>query len=346
MNQPPTAAMFLVLLVATGVRPSAGEDLPIGIVDFYGLGRVSESEARRALTVKEGDTIAMVGDEPPAFMAESERRLSALPGVAHAHVGFVCCEGGRWIVYVGLEGQGSATPHFRETPTGNMRLAADILQAGRDLSEAWSSAVQRGDAMEDDSKGHALLHDPAARAIQERFVGYSARDLKELRRVLRGSSDAEQRALAAEVLGYVAHKQEVVGDLVYAMSDPSEEVRNNGMRALAVFAKMAPIGGRSLVRIPTEPFVVLLNSSVWTDRNKASWALVGLSSSRDPRLLQDLRLTAIVPLAEMARWKSLGHASAALTILGRIAGLSDEAIDVAVGRGDREGIIGAALALR
>jgi len=34
------------------------------------------------------------------------------------------------------------------------------------------------------TQGHALLHDPAARAIQERFVGYAARDLKKLRTVL------------------------------------------------------------------------------------------------------------------------------------------------------------------
>jgi hypothetical protein len=43
------------------------------------------------------------------------------------------------------------------------------------------------------------MHDPAARAIQERFIGY-AQDLRLFRDVLRNSSDAEQRALAAEIL--------------------------------------------------------------------------------------------------------------------------------------------------
>jgi HEAT repeat protein len=224
-----------------------------------------------------------------------------------------------------------------------VRLAADIVEAGKALQEAVRAAVQRGDAAEDDSQGHALFHDPASRSVQERFVGYAARELKELRRVLRDSSDAEQRALAAEILGYVANKRDVVGDLVYGMRDASAEVRNAAMRALAVFASMPPTSGRPIVRVPYESFVDLLQSPVWTDRNKASLALARLSERRDPRLLAKLRREAMVPLIEMARWKSEGHAIPALLILGRIAGQSDEAIQMAWTRGEREGIINAAL---
>ena len=53
---------------------------------------------------------------------------------------------------------------------------------------------------------HALMHDPAARAIQQRFIAYAARDLSRLRDVLRHSRDAEHRALAAQVLGYAPNK--------------------------------------------------------------------------------------------------------------------------------------------
>ena len=48
-------------------------------------------------------------------------------------------------------------------------------------------------------------------------------------------------------------------------------------------------------------------------------------------------------LIEMARWKSVGHATAALMILGRIGGMSDDAIGAAVTHGEREVIINAAL---
>ena len=233
---------------------------------------------------------------------------------------------------------------FVITGAGIPRQGNPILKDGENVDTAAMAAVERGDAEEDDSKGHALFHDPAARAIQERFVGYAARDLPQLRRVLRESSDAGQRALAAQVMAYVTNKDRVVGDLAQAMSDPDEDVRNNAMRALAVFANAAP-AARPKTPIPYEGFVALLNSPVWTDRNKASLALLRLSERREPRLLQQLRREALVPLVEMARWKSPGHAMPALMILGRIAGLSDEVAATASASplAEREAVIKAAL---
>jgi HEAT repeats len=136
-----------------------------------------------------------------------------------------------------MEERGARTMRLRAAPVGTARLAADIVQSGQEFSEALTQAVQRGDAAEDRSQGHALAHDPATRAIQERFVVYATRDLTQVRLVLRSSSDIAQRALAAQVLGYARDKQAVVEDLVRAMSDPSEEVRNNAMRALLVFRR-------------------------------------------------------------------------------------------------------------
>jgi len=78
-----------------------------------------------------------------------------------------------------------------------------------------------------------------------------------------------------------------------------------------------------------------MNSPVWSDRNKASGALMALSASRDPWLLATLR--------KGARWKSAGHALFAFTILGRIAGYSDEAALSLWDRGDREVVIKAAI---
>ncbi len=331
------------LLVAAPI--AAGQSLQIGVIDFYGLRQVSATQARSALTVKEGDTIRIAGDARPAFMGESEHRLSMLPGVLSAHLKLVCCDGSSVIVYVGIEEKDASILHFREAPQDRVRLPADIVQAGSEFSRALMAAVQRGDAAEDDSKGHALMHDPTARAIQERFIEY-ARDLMQFRDVLRHSSDAEHRALAAQILGYAANKQDVIEDLVYGMNDSSEGVRNNAMRALGVIAHAASASPQPRLRIPFEPFIGLINSPVWTDRNKASFALMELSESRDPELLAALRSQAIVPLVEMVRWKSEGHAMPAFTILGRIAGQSDEDAQAAWRRGEREAIINAALKLR
>lgn len=330
-------------LTLVAVPILAGQRLEIGIVDFYGLNRLPAAQVRRALTVTEGDTFSIVGDKRPEFLAASEQRVAALPGVARARANLVCCHEGRAILFIGILEEGAPELQFRTAPQGTERLAADVIDAGSRFSDALMAAVQRGDAGEDDSQGHALSHDSATRAVQERFLRYAARDLPQLRKVLRNSSDAEHRALAAQVLGYVVDKQSVVEDLVVAMNDPAEGVRNDAMRTLLVFAAANPASARPAPKVPFAPFVALLNSLVWSDRNKAAGALSQLSGKRDPALLESLRTQAIAPLVEMARWKSPSHAMSAFFILGRIAGYSDPETEGYWARGEREVVIKAAL---
>jgi len=326
-------SLAVVLLLLTG---SADAELPrIGIIDFYGLRHVSELQARKALQITEGDTM-------PDSSAAARRRLEALPGVVRVHFDVVCCETGKSILYVGIEEKGAPSLRFRTAPQGTVRLPADVVQAGRAFEETFRKAILNGDTGEDDSQGHALMHNSAARAIQERFISYAARDLNRLRDVLRNSADAEQRALAAEVLGYAANKGDVVGDLVEGMRDPAEGVRNDSMRALAVIAGFAQGSPERHIQVPAQPFVEMLDSLIWTDRNKASFALMELSEKRDPALLASLRERALPSLIEMARWKSQGHALAAFLLLGRVGGMSEGEIHAAWGRGDREAVIDAA----
>ena len=115
------------------------------------------------------------------------------------------------------------------------------------------------------------------------------------------------------------------------------------MRTLAVFTYTVATETRAVPRVPYEPFIALLGSLDWADRNKAALALAGLSSHRDPALFAQLRQRAMTPLIEMARWKAIGHASPALHILGRIGGYSEEDLQRAISRDEREAIIGAAL---
>jgi hypothetical protein len=333
-------ALCLVCLVYDG--RSAAQSLQIGIIDLYGLGSIQAADVRKTLTIKEGDSISFASAERPAFVAENEQRLTRLPGVIKASINAVCCEDGQVVVYVGLEQKGQTSVPFRDAPTGSVRLADDVLQAGREYIDASMGAVMRGDASEDDSQGHALTHDPIARAIQEKFIGFASRDLAKLRQVLRDSSDGEQRAIAAEVLGYAAVKQEVVPDLVEAMRDSNPDVRNNAMRALAVFTRKTRTGSEAAIVVPFEPFIARVNSLVWTDRNKSSLALMELSASRDPKLFEALRREALPSLIEMARWKSVGHSTPSLWILGRMGGMSDETIDLTLKVQDRDRIIASA----
>jgi hypothetical protein len=332
---------------ATQPTPPASKDSSaraIGIIDFYGLNRLSAERLRRAVNVKQGTPVKPDGSA--SLRSGIERRVTSVAGVERAQATLVCCENDRLILYVGVQESGAAGTPSRPAPTGAVRLDADIVQAGLELDRAISAAVLRGNASEDDSEGHSLARDPAIRAVQEHFIAYADQHVLELRAVLRDCADAKQRALAAAVIGYVTDKQAVVEDLVYAMSDPDSGTRNNAMRTLAVFTFTVPTATRRVPRVPYEPFVALLSSLDWTDRNKASVALMGLSSHRDPALLSEVREHALAALVEMARWKALGHAGPALQILGRVAGLSEQDLREAVLRNEREAIIRAALATK
>jgi hypothetical protein len=314
-------AIFALLLSQT-----AGQNPRVGIVDFYGLGHVSESQARSALGIREGD-------EVPNSVTRPERRLAALPGISAARVSRVCCDDGKAIIYVGLEERDAPHLQFRPAPRGAVRLPPDIVKAGTAFDAAFERAAQQGAFEEDHSQGHAVSRDPQLRGVQEQFVTLANGDLDRLRAVVRESADAHHRALAAQVLAYARDKRAVVGDLAYAMTDPDGDVRNNATRALWVMAEVAqPSQGRAL-DIPVEPFVDMLNSLVWEDRNKASLALMELSKDRDPALLGLLRKKALPSLNEMARWKSRGHATAPVMLFGRVAGISEQTLVLALQTG-------------
>jgi HEAT repeat protein len=134
-----------------------------------------------------------------------------------------------------------------------------------------------------------------------------------------------------------------VPDLEYAMSDPDSGVRNNAMRALAIIAKYGYDHPAARIKVSPDPFIKLLNSLDWTDRDKAGFALVQLMQTRDPVLLAELRQRALPALIEMARWKTPGHADMFCVILARIAGMPDKEIQSNLQRGEKEKIIAAAL---
>ncbi|MEO8200747.1 MAG: hypothetical protein ABI679_09525 [Gemmatimonadota bacterium] len=207
---------LLVLIPATAYaqRP------PVGIIDFFGVRTVRETDLRRVLPIHEGDP-------SPDSLGPIIRALESVPGVRKASANLVrkasanlvCCEDLKSILYLGIEESASALPPFRAAPGGSERLPGEIVAAGEGFSRALESAVSRGDGAEDDAQGHALFHDPATRAYQIEFIGFARRDISILRRVLSNSSVAAHRALAAQVIAYSARKREVVPDLVAAARD-------------------------------------------------------------------------------------------------------------------------------
>jgi hypothetical protein len=178
-----------------------------------------------------------------------------------------------------------------------------------------------------------------ARAVQQKFLPVADENLNLLRRVLRESSDAEHRSLAAGIIAYYKNKAEIVGDLVYAMKEPDGSVRNNAVRTFGLIAGYSMAHPEKNIKFPFKPFVEMLNSIEWTDRNKSSMVLSELTEKRNVKLFELLRCKAIPSLIEMARWKNIGHAGMPFFILGRVADFSDEEIGRALMTVKREVLI-------
>jgi hypothetical protein len=339
---------FLVVIIGiTGIGGLAAAQTPrlsaensygpprIGVIDFYGLNKIQEARVRKAVGVAEGDFL-------PSSKGDAEERLDQIPGIVESHLEAVCCDAGKMILYVGVEEKGAVHFDLRDAPESAVTLPESITAAYRELLDALGAATRRGTTAEDLTRGHSLMADPLAREIQEKFPEIAKDHLRELRDVLRNSQDEDQRAAAAYVIGYAPKKAEIVDDLQYALRDSDSGVRANAVQALlavAVYAKLNPEAG---IKIQPTWFIEMLNSLSWSDRDHALKALQLLTDGRDPSVLDQLSQRALASLAEMSRWKTLAHALPAFVLLGRVAGLSEQQIQDAWTRGDRESVIAAA----
>jgi hypothetical protein len=244
---------------------------------------------------------------------------------------------------VGIEERGAVHFDLREAPEGEVTLAPEIMALYRRYFDAFEQAVRRGSTAEDLTHGHSLMADPLVREIQLQFPAVVETNLGDLRNVLRNSADDEQRAIAAFLIGYAPKKDQVAEDLQFALRDADPGVRANAARALVALAVYARLNAGSGIKLEPTWFIEMLNSLSWSDRERSLKALQILTDGRDPAMLEQMRNRALPALVEMSRWKTLEHALPAFILTGRVAGLSEQQIQDAWTRGDRESVIAAAL---
>jgi hypothetical protein len=253
----------------------------------------------------------------------------------------VCCTAdGGLLVFIGIPG-GSYTPFaYGPTPTGQARVSHELEQLDHRLEQALNAAfLEGGDAaLEDDSKGYALIRDPEARSVQLTLRRYALAHESELLRVLESSADSMQRTIASGALGYARRSPGQVLALMRAARDPDEGVRNNATRAIAVLARA---NRRLASQISPDTFIEMLNSGIWTDRNKGAMVLVSLTAKRDPAVLTKLKATALDALIEMALWRAASHAYFARVLLGRVAGIAEKQLEELAWKGSPQAIIDA-----
>ncbi len=311
----------------------------MGEIDFFGCKGLDIAAIRAALPFHEGDQF------PPAKVKHSEdlkrqvaEKVKQVIGRQPTSVSFTCCDSKQhWMIYIGLPGPSYEALAFNPTPAGSVRFPKEVVRLRQQLEDAWVSAVMHGHASEDESAGYALAGDPKTRKVQLAMRDYALHNEALIVRVLASSSDAGHRAIAAQLLGYGRQSDDQIDALVQASLDTDDDVRNDAVRALWVLGDAKP---ELSARIPPAPFIRLLRSGAWSDHNKASLVLVALTKSRDPHVLAQLRAEALDPLLEMGRWRSIGHAEAALLILGRMAGLDEDALNKLIEAGQVDTILG------
>ena len=311
----------------------------IANIDFFGYGQLDVVRLRAVLPIRPGESVEQ--SDWNAYQSRIDQAIRSLTGKPSTDIARVCCdEHGNSMVYIGVAGTSSVALQHKPVPKGEDQLPAAALKLNQETEDALRKAVVAGHTQQDHSNGYALSVDPELRAreLQIREFALANEDL--LRKILLSSSEAEHRAIAAEFLGYVNVSARQIADLTDAARDPDEGVRNNAVRALGVIASSSR---QRAGMIRPKPFIALLKSDKWVDRNKGAWLLINLTESRDPKLLNQLRKEAMDALVEMARWHFANHASFARRLLGRIAGIEESKLDALVIQNDQvETIIAAA----
>lgn len=332
----PFVGLFLASCLTRAAR---GEEKVIGFIDTYGLSNVPSETVLKGFGFKPGDPV-------PEADARKElaRKLGAIPGVKRAAVhviygGLLAGNAPGHVVYIGIDEGSRPEPVYHAAPTSETGLPGEIVSAYEDFERARVEAMRRGNfSSEDSRRGYYLLGDADARTYQEKLIALADPFSAQLGEVLRTAASAEQRAMAASMIGYLSDKRAAARELAFAARDPDAGVRNDAIRGLSALAGYARRHRELAIEIPVDRFIEMLDSFAWTDRNKSLAVLLELSNG-DEAVIAKLRQRSLPTLIEMARWQAAGHAMMSLILVGRIAGMPDEEVAKAWFAGARESVI-------
>ena len=334
----------LVVSISLACAAAAGQEGDrIGHVDLFGTRGTTDAAVASALRTIEGRRAPASEADHSALLERLGTIVKDQTGRPPTDIAMVCCdERGAWTIYVGLVAEGMAPVRYAPVPQGSDRLPQNVQRAFDDVMQALEGAVKEG-ASEDHKEGYALSSDPALRRAQLALREAAVASEKSLYRVLAAANDPGQRAAAAYALGYAPASKRQITWLIAASRDADDATRNNAVRSLWVIADSTQPLARD---IPFDPFISLLTSGRWSDRNKGLLLVSALSERRSRTLLDRVRREAQVELIEMARWRVRGHSDPARLLLGRIAGIPDARIAQLIEAGDVDAIVAAATGKR
>jgi hypothetical protein len=307
---------------------------PVAAIDMYGSAAVNFGHLRAAFSFRVGDAF-----EPKEIRREdTSAEFQKLIGTNHFSVApiFVPDLKG-WVLYVDVEPADASPLVWNPAPAGPEELPSGIVGLYEHAMDRMANGgIFAGD---DTTNGYSLSKDPIMREDELTLLDYARSHADLIYSVLKGSKSRRDRVAAAWIAGYAVKGSAQLAALLHAVADPDSTVRNNAIRVLAVLASSDADVAR---QIPAAPFIPMLRSLNWTDRNKAMALLGSVTAARDPKTIESLRAQAIQPLLQMSRWTYWGHASMALVLLGRIAGIPEERLQGLLRAHDASSIIGQA----
>ncbi|HEU0113007.1 MAG TPA: hypothetical protein VFQ73_19180 [Flavisolibacter sp.] len=321
MKVPKKIWLFTILLIVHGM--ACAQSTKISVVEVYGNRKTGSDRILSYINTTVGDSINPASFETGSIIAV----LKTIPGIKQVTVNPVCCDAeNAYTVYIGISESDSTILKYRPTPGQNIRLSNEIIESYKNFNQQVRAAALKGESSEDYFEGYSLLTYQAARKEQSNFIVFAQEKFKELEKVLKYSKHAEHRAAAAQIIAYSAKKKLVAENLLYAIKDPDENVRNNATRAIGVLAAYLSESPETKIAIPAAPFIDMLNSVSWTDRNKGAMVLAELTRGKNKDVLEQIKKQALPSVIEMARWKNRGHAFFSFIILCRMAGKDESSM--------------------
>ncbi|RZM30379.1 MAG: HEAT repeat domain-containing protein [Pedobacter sp.] len=292
----------------------------VSTIDFFGYRGISLKELRNAAG-------KIDGIQTERDLDSLQSRVARVPGVAWVKINRVCCQGNGENVFLSI---GASTGNFlplRPMPRKALVLPEKLSSAYLQYLTMLTKAVQAGISGDDLSRGYSVMDDREVSLIQLALPKLTEDFQSEISGVLLGSTYEKQREAAAFLLGYCPDRARSIKVFAKALNDPSPVVRNNVLRSMAavLYFKQREVNARvrwSQIR----KIVAMVKSNVWSDRDKAVFALTVLTENRDRKVLDQIRSAVQDELKEMAGWNSRAHALLGCIVLGRIQGLSEQQI--------------------